>query len=62
MKLTKLISTLENMGYKREDIISEIDSALDSLNVERKELSKETISDEIANDIIYGFIAESEMN
>lgn len=62
MKVTKLITKLENMGYKREDIISEIDSALDSLNVERKELSKETISDEIANDIIYGFIAESEMN
>lgn len=62
MKVTKLISKLENMGFKREDIISEIDSTLDGLNVERKELSKETISDKLADDIIYGFITESEMN
>lgn len=62
MKVTKLISKLEKMGIKREDIISEIDITLDNLNIERKALSQETITDELANDIIYGFIVESEMN
>ena len=62
MKVTKLINKLENMGYKREDIISEIDLTLDNLKVVRKELNKERISEELANDIIYGFIAEKEMN
>lgn len=62
MKVTKLISKLEKMGIKREDIISEIDTTLDKLNIERKALSQETITDELANDIIYGFIVESEMN
>lgn len=57
-KTIDLVNEVVALGYDRDEALEEIDASLDSLLEERKPLAKEEISEELYNDILFGFECE----
>lgn len=57
-KTIDLVNEVVALGYDRDEAIEEIDASLDSLLEERKPLAEEEISEELYNDILFGFECE----
>lgn len=60
MKTIELLNKAIELGFNREKALADIDASLDeAIGVEnRKSLAKEEISEELANDILFGFKCE----
>lgn len=54
----ELVNEVVALGYDRDEALEEIDASLDSLLEERKPLAEEEISEELYNDILFGFECE----
>lgn len=61
-KTIDLLNAVVEMGYERETALADIDATLDNeIGFEnRKPLKEEEISDELYNDILFGFECEME--
>lgn len=61
-KTIDLLNAVVEMGYERETVLADIDASLDNeVGFEnRKPLKEEEISDELYNDILFGFECEME--
>lgn len=59
-KTIELLNEVVEMGFNREDALADIDASLDEELKERKPLMEEEISDELYNDILFGFKCEVE--
>lgn len=55
-----LLNEVVAMGFNREDALADIDASLDAELEERKPLMEEEISDELYEDILFGFKCEEE--
>ena len=55
-----LLNEVVALGFDREDALADIDASLDEELKERKPLMEEEISDELYNDILFGFKCEVE--
>ena len=64
MKTIELLNEVMKLGFDKERALEDIDASLDEvLGVEnRKALAEEEISEELANDILFGFECEIEEN
>ena len=60
MKTIELLNEVMKLGFNREKALADIDTSLDeAIGVEnRKSLAEEEISEELANDILFGFKCE----
>ena len=60
MKTIELLNKAIELGFNREKALADIDASLDdAIGVEnRKALAEEEISEELANDILFGFKCE----
>ena len=59
-KTIDLLNEVVALGFDREDALTDIDISLDSELEERKPLAEEEISDELYEDILFGFKCEVE--
>lgn len=59
-KTIDLLNEVVALGFNREDALEEIDASLDAELEERKPLMEEEISDELYEDILFGFKCEKE--
>lgn len=59
-KTIDLLNEVVALGFDREDALEEIDASLDTELEERKPLAEEEISDELYEDILFGFKCEVE--
>ena len=59
-KTIELLNEVVEMGFNREDALADIDASLAEELKERKPLMEEEISDELYNDILFGFKCEVE--
>ena len=59
-KTIDLLNEVTAMGFDREDALADIDASLDAELKERKPLMEEEISDELYEDIFFGFKCEVE--
>ena len=59
-KTIDLLNEVVALGFDREDALADIDASLDAELEERKPLMEEEISDELYNDILFGFKCEVE--
>ena len=57
-KTIDLLNEVVAMGFDREDALADIDASLDAELEERKPLMEEEISDELYEDILFGFKCE----
>lgn len=64
MKTIELLNKVVGLGFDREKALEGIDASLDAeLGFEnRKPITEEEISEELANDILLGFECEKESN
>ena len=64
MKTIELLNKAVKLGFDREKALADIDASLDeAIGVEnRKPIPEEEISEELANDILFGFKCEKESN
>ena len=64
MKTIELLNKVMELGFDKERALAGIDTSLDEvIGVEnRKSLAEEEISEELANDILFGFKCEIEEN
>ena len=64
MRTIELLNKAIELGFNREKALADIDASLDEIiGVEnRKALAAEEISEELANDILFGFKCEIEEN
>ena len=64
MKTIELLNKVIELGIEREKALVGIDASLDEIiGLEnRKDLADEEISEELANDILFGFKCEIEEN
>ena len=64
MKTIELLNKVMELGFDKERALEGIDASLDEIiGVEnRKALAEEEISEELANDILFGFKCEIEEN
>jgi hypothetical protein len=64
MKTIELLNKAVELGFDREKALADIDASLDeSIGAEnRKPIADEEISEELANDILFGFECEEESN
>lgn len=64
MKTIELLNKVVGLGFSREKALADIDASLDeAIGVEnRKPIAEEEISEELANDILFGFKCEKESN
>lgn len=64
MKTIELLNKVVKLGFDREKALEDIDASLDEIiGVEnRKPIAEEEISEELANDILFGFECEKENN
>lgn len=60
MKTIDLLNEVVALGFDREDALADIDASLDAELEERKPLEEEEISDELYEDILFGFKCEEE--
>lgn len=59
-KTIDLLNEVTAMGFDREEALADIDTSLDAELEERKPLMEEEISDELYEDILFGFKCEEE--
>ena len=59
-KTIDLLNEVVTLGFNREDALTDIDASLDAELEERKPLMEEEISDELYEDILFGFKCEVE--
>lgn len=59
-KTIDLLNEVVALGFDREDALADIDASLDAELEERKQLMEEEISDELYEDILFGFKCEKE--
>ena len=59
-KTIDLLNEVVALGFNREDALADIDASLDTELEERKPLMEEEISDELYEDILFGFKCEEE--
>ena len=59
-KTIDLLNEVVALGFYREDALADIDASLDAELEERKPLMEEEISDELYEDILFGFKCEKE--
>lgn len=64
MKTAELLNKVVKLGFDREKALADIDASLDeTIGAEnRKPITEEEISEELANDILFGFECEKENN
>lgn len=64
MRTIELLSKAVELGFSREKALAGIDASLDEvIGVEnRKPIAEEEISEDLANDILFGFKCEKESN
>ena len=55
-----LLNEVVALGFDREDALADIDASLDAELEERKPLMEEEISDELYEDILFGFKCEKD--
>lgn len=59
-KTIDLLEEAVKMGFEREKALRDIDASLDEELTERKPLMEEEISDQLYEDILFGFRCEAE--
>lgn len=59
-KTIDLLNEVVALGFDREEALADIDTSLDAELEERKPLMEEEISDELYEDILFGFKCEEE--
>ena len=59
-KTIDLLNEVVAMGFGREQALADIDASLDEVLTERKPLMEEEISDQLYEDILFGFRCEAE--
>lgn len=59
-KTIDLLNEAVALGFNREDALADIDASLDAELEDRKPLMEEEISDELYEDILFGFKCEKE--
>lgn len=59
-KTIDLLNEVVKMGFSREKALRDIDASLDEELEERKPLMEEEISDQLYEDILFGFRCEAE--
>ena len=59
-KTIDLLNEVVAMGFGRERALTDIDASLDEELTERKPLMEEEISDQLYEDILFGFRCEAE--
>lgn len=59
-KTIELLNEIMKMGFSREKALRDIDASLDEELEERKPLMEEEISDQLYEDILFGFRCEAE--
>ena len=59
-KTIELLNEVVKMGFSREKALRDIDASLDEELTERKPLMEEEISDQLYEDILFGFRCEAE--
>lgn len=65
MKTIELLNKVVKLGFDREKALAGIDAGLDEIfggAENRKPIAEEEISEELANDILFGFECETEMD
>lgn len=64
MKTIELLDKVVEFGFSREKALADIDASLDEVigAENRKLITEEEISEELANDILFGFECEKENN
>lgn len=64
MKTIELLNKVVELGFSREKALADIDASLDEMigAENRKPIAEEEISEELANDILFGFECEKESN
>ena len=64
MKTIELLNKVVELGFSREKVLADIDASLDeAIGTEnRKPITEEEVSEELANDILFGFECEKESN
>ena len=64
MKTIELLDKVVELGFSREKVLADIDASLDeAIGAEnRKPITEEEVSEELANDILFGFECEKENN
>ena len=64
MKTAELLNNVVKLGFDREKALADIDTSLDGIigTENRKPITEEEISEELANDILFGFECEKENN
>jgi hypothetical protein len=64
MKTIELLDKVVEFGFSREKALADIDASLDEVigAENRKPITEEEISEELANDILFGFECEKENN
>lgn len=62
MRTLDLLNKVVKLGFDREKALADIDASLDeAIGAEnRKPIAEEEISEELANDILFGFECEKE--
>lgn len=60
MKTIELLDKVVELGFSREKALADIDASLDEVigAENRKPIAEEEISEELANDILFGFECE----
>lgn len=64
MKTIELLDKVVELGFSRKKALAGIDASLDEVigAENRKPIAEEEISEELANDILFGFECEKESN
>lgn len=64
MRTIELLSKAVELGFSREKALAGIDASLDEVigAENRKPIAEEEISEDLANDILFGFECEKENN
>lgn len=61
-KTIELLNEVVAMGFSKEKALRDIDASLDEELAERNPLMEEEISDQLYEDILFGFKCEAEEN
>lgn len=64
MRTLDLLNKVVKLGFDREKALADIDMSLDEIigAENRKPITEEEVSEELANDILFGFECEKENN
>ena len=64
MRTLDLLNKVVELGFDREKALADIDASLDEIigAENRKPITEEEVSEELVNDILFGFECEEESN